>query len=72
VDKTKDETKWELRSEGELNLVGTKICICYCGGNFPYHVHRGPACHAMEERLEPAKKAAIELVAELIEMGMDP
>lgn len=66
------EAKWQLIAEKKLNLVGTKICIKYVGGMFPYHIHRTDACHDQVATLEEAKTGCLVVVNELMEMGVDP
>jgi len=68
----KDELKWGLIAERQLSLLGTKIVIVYAGGTWPYHVHRGNACHGAAQRLEDAKEICKAVVRDLMEMGMDP
>jgi hypothetical protein len=67
-----EKIKWELIEPKHLSLSGTKITVVYCGGGWPFHVHRKGACHGVFERLDPAKQLACELVDELMQMGMDP
>jgi hypothetical protein len=66
------EAKWELIAKGKLSLIGTRIVVIYTGGMAPYHVHRGDACHCMTDDLAEAKTLALGVVAELMEMGIDP
>ena len=66
------QAKWQLLAERKLNLVGTRICIVYCGGGWPYHVHSDDACHGVADKLADAKAMCLEVVAELLEMGVDP
>ena len=66
------ELKWQLIEPRKLNLVGTKVCIIYVGGGFPYHIHREDACHGAAPTLEDAKEAVKAVVNELMEMGVDP
>ena len=66
------EVKWQLIAERQLNLVGTKIVIVYIVGGFPYHVHRENACHGVSDSLEEAKKGAMIVVSEMLELGVDP
>jgi hypothetical protein len=67
-----DKPQWQLLQPGKLNLIGTHIVIVYVGGMAPYHVHRTDACHAQTDSLELAKELALGVVAELLEMGVDP
>ena len=67
-----DNLKWQLIAERKLNLTGTSICVVYAGGAEPYHVHRTDACHGSFDKLEDAKTAALLVVQELLEMGLEP
>jgi hypothetical protein len=67
-----EEAKWELIAERKLLLMGTKITIVYVGGGIPYHIHREDACHGMTDSLALAKLECLVVVAELMEMGVDP
>ena len=66
------EMKWELLAERVLLLAGTKIIIIYFPGYNPYHVHRDASCHGAFQYLEDAKEHVLVVVAELMEMGVDP
>lgn len=70
----KDEAKWEIIAEKRLSLVGTDIVIEFelTYGTGTFHVHRHEACFGVAFRLAEAKDRAQEVVAELLEMGIDP
>ena len=64
--------KWEVVAKGKLALVGTEIIIEYWPYVNPYHVHRQLACHGAYATLKEAQDKAMEVVAELMAIGIDP
>ena len=67
-----DTIQWALVAEGKLSLVDTKIVVVFVGGPFPYHVHRLDACLGAAQRLTHAKEICAMVVADLIQMGLEP